>query len=64
MGIDAIHGWRFERSDVGTAVTVQESFNGLVAKLLNPTLAQASDARCFPAVGAESSGDHVSDPPE
>jgi carbon monoxide dehydrogenase subunit G len=43
MGINAMHVWRFERSDNGTTVSMQESFDGLVAKLLKGRLQRDLD---------------------
>ena len=38
MGIDAIHVWHFRPSNGGATVSMQESFSGLVAKLLRKKL--------------------------
>jgi hypothetical protein len=43
MGIDAIHDWQFQPSGEGTTVTMQESFSGLVAKLLKGKLQRDLD---------------------
>jgi hypothetical protein len=44
MGVDAIHVWRFEPSGEGTTASMQESFSGLVAKLLRKRLQRDLDA--------------------
>lgn len=43
-GIDAIHVWRLEPSSDGVTVSMQESFSGLVAKLLRKRLQRDLDA--------------------
>lgn len=44
MGVTAIHVWRFEPSGDGVTVSMQESFSGLVAKLLRKRLQRDLDA--------------------
>ena len=44
MGVDAIHVWRFEPSGDGVTVSMQESFSGLVARLLRKRLQRDLDA--------------------
>jgi hypothetical protein len=38
FGIDAVHVWRFEPHDGGTLVRTEESFDGLVARILRRPL--------------------------
>jgi hypothetical protein len=44
MGVRAKHVWRFEPSGRGTTVSMRESFDGLVARLLRTRLQQQLDA--------------------
>ena len=43
MGIQAIHVWRFESRDGGSVVSMEESFDGLLAKLLRARLQRQLD---------------------
>jgi carbon monoxide dehydrogenase subunit G len=43
MGINAVHDWRFERAGTGTTVSMRESFDGMVAKLLKGKLQRDLD---------------------
>jgi hypothetical protein len=43
MGIAAIHVWRFEARDGGCVASMEESFDGLVAKLLRGRLQRQLD---------------------
>jgi uncharacterized protein YndB with AHSA1/START domain len=44
MGVRAKHVWRFEPSGQGTTVSMRESFDGLVARLMRTRLQQQLDA--------------------
>lgn len=44
MGVNAIHVWRFETSGDGAIVSMEESFSGLVARLLRKKLQRDLDA--------------------
>jgi uncharacterized protein YndB with AHSA1/START domain len=43
LGIKAIHTWQLERQDGGTLVRTQESYDGLVARLLRGSLQKTLD---------------------
>lgn len=44
MGVSTIHVWRFEPSGDGAIVSMEESFGGLVARLLRTKLQRDLDA--------------------
>jgi hypothetical protein len=44
MGIGAIHVWRFEPSGEGSVASMEESFDGAIAKLLRTRLQRQLDA--------------------
>lgn len=43
MSINAVHEWRLEPSDGGTRVETEESFSGLLARLLRRQLQKTLD---------------------
>jgi uncharacterized protein YndB with AHSA1/START domain len=43
LGIDAVHAWRLEPRNGGTAVTTAESFSGLVARIFRRSLQKMLD---------------------
>ena len=44
MGVSAIHVWRFDPSGDGAIVSMEESFSGLVARVLRKKLQRDLDA--------------------
>jgi uncharacterized protein YndB with AHSA1/START domain len=52
LGIDAIHAWTFTSANGGTVVSMEESFSGLVAKLLRRKLQRDLDATTVKGLAA------------
>ena len=44
MGIDAVHVWRLEPRDAGTRVQTEESFSGLLARVMRGRIQKTLDA--------------------
>jgi uncharacterized protein YndB with AHSA1/START domain len=51
LGIDAIHFWHLEPQDGGTLVRTEESYDGLVARLLRRTLQKTLDRALADGLG-------------
>ena len=62
MGIDAVHVWRLEPRDGGTRVRTEESFSGLLARLMRGRIQKTLDSaledgiRCLKAEAERRTG--------